>query len=45
MNKVAVKRWDELADRDPAYALVAGVDLVVVRFAVGRSPMPTGDWS
>ena len=32
MNKVAVKRWDELADRDPAYALVAGVDLVVVRF-------------
>ena len=32
MNKVAVKRWDELADREPAYALVANVDLVVVRF-------------
>ena len=32
MKKVAVRRWDELADRDPAYALVAGVDLVVVRF-------------
>ena len=32
MKKVAVKRWDELGDREPAYALVADVDLVVVRF-------------
>ncbi len=28
---VAVARWDELEDRAPAYALVANVDLVVVR--------------
>ncbi len=32
MNKVAVARWDELEDRAPAYALVANVDLVVVRY-------------
>ena len=32
MNKVAVARWDELEDRTPAYALVANVDLVVVRY-------------
>ncbi len=31
MNKVEIASWDELADRTPAYALVAGVDLVVVR--------------
>lgn len=29
-TKVAV--WSELADRTPAYALVAGVDLVVIRY-------------
>ncbi|MDX2313511.1 MAG: glutamate synthase-related protein, partial [Gammaproteobacteria bacterium] len=32
MNKIALMKWDELDDRKPAYALVAGVDLVVVRF-------------
>jgi len=32
MTKIAIKEWDELEDRRPAYALVAGVDLVVVRF-------------
>ena len=32
MNKVAVAKWDELKDRSPAYALVANVDLVVVRY-------------
>ena len=32
MNKIAVGKWDELADRVPSYALVADVDLVVVRF-------------
>ena len=30
-NGVPVAVWSELADREPAYALVAGVDLVVVR--------------
>lgn len=32
MNKVAIMRWDALTDREPAYALVADVDLVVVRY-------------
>jgi glutamate synthase domain-containing protein 2/nitrite reductase/ring-hydroxylating ferredoxin subunit len=32
MNKTAIANWDELTDRSPTYALVAGVDLVVVRF-------------
>ncbi len=32
MKKIALKRWDDLKDREPAYALVANVDLVVVRF-------------
>jgi glutamate synthase domain-containing protein 2 len=32
MNKLAIKQWDELEDRVPSYALVAGVDLVVVRY-------------
>ena len=32
MNKTAIKNWNELEDRKPAYALVAGVDLVVVRY-------------
>jgi methylamine---glutamate N-methyltransferase subunit C len=31
-NWVAVAKWAELKDRRPAYALVANVDLVVVRF-------------
>ncbi len=31
MNKVAVADWSKLADRMPAYALVANVDLVVIR--------------
>lgn len=31
MNKISIKDWGELADRQPAYGLVAGVDLVVIR--------------
>jgi glutamate synthase domain-containing protein 2 len=32
MGKQSVAVWDELEDRQPAYALVANVDLVVVRY-------------
>jgi len=32
MKKISVAKWDELADRTPAYALVADVDLVIVRY-------------
>ncbi len=32
MKKIAIKQWDDLADREPEYALVANVDLVVVRY-------------
>ncbi len=32
MNKIGIKQWDELEDRKPAAALVAGVDLVIVRY-------------
>ncbi len=32
MKQTAIKNWNELKDRQPAYALVADVDLVVVRF-------------
>ena len=32
MNKLAIKNWDDLQDRAPAHALVANVDLVIVRF-------------
>jgi len=32
MNKIALAKWDELEDRTPSYALVAEVDLVIVRF-------------
>ncbi len=32
MTKVAVANWSELADRIPAYALVANVDLVIIRY-------------
>ena len=32
MKKVAVAKFSEIPDRDPQYALVADVDLVVVRF-------------
>jgi len=31
-NKVAVAKWSELEDRTPTYALVADVDLVVLRY-------------
>ena len=31
-SPVSVAKWSELKDREPAYALVADVDLVVVRF-------------
>jgi len=32
MSRVKVAEWDELGDRQPAYALVENVDLVVIRF-------------
>lgn len=32
MNKISIASWDDLEDRQPAYALVGEVDLVVVRF-------------
>jgi glutamate synthase domain-containing protein 2 len=32
MKKFAIKQFDQLIDRQPAYALVANVDLVVVRY-------------
>ena len=32
MKKLAIKKWDMLEDRSPVHAIVAGVDLVVVRF-------------
>jgi hypothetical protein len=44
MHKLPVKQWDELEDRVPAHALVAGVDLVIIRahdevnVFYGRSP-------
>ena len=31
MTRIAISQWNDLADRAPAHALVAGVDLVVVR--------------
>ena len=31
MNRQSVAKWDDLNDREPAYALVGEVDLVVVR--------------
>lgn len=31
-KKITIAQWSALADRAPTYALVAGVDLVVVRF-------------
>ena len=32
MNKIAIKQWDQIEDRKPEYALIADVDLVIVRF-------------
>lgn len=32
MRPIKIADWDELGDRQPAYALVEGVDLVVVRY-------------
>jgi glutamate synthase domain-containing protein 2 len=32
MKKIAIKNWNDLDDRTPAYALVADVDLVIVRY-------------
>lgn len=32
MKKLAIARWNELEDRQPVYALVGEVDLVVIRF-------------
>ncbi len=32
MRKISIAVWNELADRKPAYALAANVDLVVIRY-------------
>jgi glutamate synthase domain-containing protein 2 len=32
MTPTSVAIWDQLADRKPAYALVSGIDLVVIRY-------------
>jgi glutamate synthase domain-containing protein 2/nitrite reductase/ring-hydroxylating ferredoxin subunit len=32
MNKIRILEWEDLADREPTHALVANVDLVVVRY-------------
>jgi glutamate synthase domain-containing protein 2/nitrite reductase/ring-hydroxylating ferredoxin subunit len=32
MNKISIGAWDDMQDRAPTYALVADVDLVIVRF-------------
>lgn len=32
MNKISVAKWADLKDRQPEYAIVGEVDLVVVRF-------------
>ena len=32
MTNIAIKKWDELEDRVPVRALLADVDLVVVRY-------------
>ncbi len=32
MKKTAIAEWDGLKDREPSYALVANVDLVVIRY-------------
>ncbi|NCF73492.1 MAG: Rieske 2Fe-2S domain-containing protein [Gammaproteobacteria bacterium] len=32
MNRISIAVWDELQDRVPAHAIVANVDLVIVRF-------------
>ena len=39
MDKIAVANWSELQDRTPAYALVANVDLVIVRYGGAVSVM------
>jgi nitrite reductase/ring-hydroxylating ferredoxin subunit len=32
MKKLAIKNWDQLNDRIPDHALVADVDLVIIRY-------------
>ena len=32
MNKTAIANWDELQDRTPVTALIADVDLVIIRY-------------
>ncbi len=39
MNRISIANLDELEDREPAHALVAGVDLVIVRFDENVSVM------
>ena len=44
MKPVAVKEWSELADRVPVHALVANVDLVVVRVDDGADTPVIAIW-
>jgi nitrite reductase/ring-hydroxylating ferredoxin subunit len=39
MKKIAIKQWEELQDRTPAYAIVGNVDLVIVRYDENVSVM------
>jgi glutamate synthase domain-containing protein 2 len=32
MKKISIAKWNDIKDREPAYALVANVDLVIVRY-------------
>ena len=42
MNKVKVAQWDTLKDREPAYALVANVDLPgQVDAHIRNNPLPS----
>lgn len=39
INKVPIAKWSELADKQPAHALVSNVDLVIVRYGDDVSVM------
>ena len=36
MQKTAIAKWDDLKDRQPEYAIIGEVDLVIVRFDAKR---------
>ncbi|MCP3919666.1 MAG: hypothetical protein GY711_29385 [bacterium] len=43
IREVAIARWSELEDRTPTYALVEGVDLIVVRYGDAVSVLYVGN--